>query len=153
MHTYQNLEEFWSFFLREAFHPGIGGPELIFRGVTNKDHSLVPSIGRHNRKNTDNNILALEEALIAEFKRLSIPELDLLPNNDFEWMFLAQHYGLPTRLLDWSTNPLVALYFAVEKDDDTDGAVYLAPRTIIDQYELFDFRTANYTAEQKKSAC
>lgn len=47
-----------------------------------------------------------------------------IPDNDWEAMALAQHHGLPTRLLDWSTNPLVALFFAVEKLPDNDGCVF-----------------------------
>lgn len=42
----------------------------------------------------------------------------------FGWLFLAQHYGLPTRLLDWSENPLVASYFAVNELDDRDGCIW-----------------------------
>lgn len=51
--------------------------------------------------------------MLDAFKRRARPYIDQIPQNDFEWMFVAQHHGLPTRLLDWSTSPLVALYFAV----------------------------------------
>jgi FRG domain len=42
----------------------------------------------------------------------------------FGWLFLAQHYGLPTRLLDWTENPLVALYFAVTEHQGKDGCLW-----------------------------
>lgn len=45
-------------------------------------------------------------------------------DNHFGWLFLAQHYGLPTRLLDWSENPLVAAYFAVLEHPDEDGCIW-----------------------------
>jgi len=138
----ETLENFWNKFDQYAVK-ATSGPPMMFRGVSDKTYKLIPSIARDTYDGTNNNINVLEEQLMREFKRLSVPVLTQYPKSDFEWQFLAQHYGLPTRLLDWSSNPLIALFFAVEKDDNKDGMLYIISHQVTDQYELFDYRTAN----------
>lgn len=89
------------------------GP-LWYRGCGKASYELKPSLYRHLQSKAIDDILLLEKKLIDRFKQRSIP-FHSRPFNDnpWEWLFLMQHYGVPTRLLDWSESPLVGLFFAV----------------------------------------
>ncbi len=55
-----------------------------------------------------------ELKMLRHFQEAARPWTADRPDSDIQWLMLAQHHGLPTRLLDWTSNPLVALYFAVD---------------------------------------
>jgi type I restriction enzyme M protein len=96
----------------------------LFRGVARMSYRLDPSLERAV-KCVPISAKELESKMMHLFKTHAIPYIDHPINNEWEWITLAQHHGLPTRLLDWTVNPLVALYFAVEKHFDEDSAVYV----------------------------
>ncbi|MEQ8178258.1 MAG: FRG domain-containing protein [Amphiplicatus sp.] len=93
----------------------------VFRGCGSVRHSCLPSIGRFDEYDQ-----LQEIRLFHAFKRSASLFLDRTPANDWEWLALAQHYGLPTRLLDWTSNPLVACFFAVASSPYDDDAVIYA---------------------------
>ena len=97
---------------------------VIFRGQTKeKDWPLIPSVGREVDRSR---IPWREQEILEEFRREAIPYIDLIPDNDWQWLALAQHNRLPTRLLDWTKNPLAALWFAVKDSaiDNQAGVVW-----------------------------
>ncbi|MFQ3248058.1 MAG: type I restriction system adenine methylase HsdM [Arenicella sp.] len=100
------------------------GKTIVFRGMSDNSWELKPSAGRLVIKDID--LEKVERNIFSKFKQEALPYLDFTPRNEWEWLSLAQHHGLPTRLLDWTTNALIALYFAVEDDSSkADSVVYL----------------------------
>jgi hypothetical protein len=102
-----------------------------FRGQADIAWELLPSISRIKKPEKCGGLEhfdweEVEEYLLDEFEKQATPFMDFTPKNKWELLVHAQHHGLPTTLLDWTSNPLKALFFSVEDStkDDQDGVVY-----------------------------
>lgn len=106
----------------------------VFRGVSNSNYELISSIERTALNSNSFSLNSYELEVLQSFKlRHRAISAGSEPKDDWEWLALAQHESLPTRLLDWSFSPLIALYFATFPKLDgtnklieasTDAAVY-----------------------------
>jgi type I restriction enzyme M protein len=99
----------------------------IFRGVANKDFKLIPTVGRRGArkdsetgKNLSYDVKEGSKSL-NQFIREARTHLPYEPRTSLEWLAIAQHHGMPTRLLDWTASPLVAAFFAVKGGGFVDG--------------------------------
>ena len=98
---------------------------MIYRGVKSVEYDLKPKIGRIEPTTSSKSKEKNEQEILRLFKERALPYLDFVPETDWDWLALGQHHGLPTRLLDWTRNPLVACFFAVEKESEEDSLIYV----------------------------
>lgn len=124
--TEWEMSGFVEFIQSRLIRGAIDWRRCYFRGQANSNWGLVPSILRYNKLPSEcNTWLEFENLLLEKFQKKGFPLLDYKPQNKLDWLAVAQHNGLPTRLLDWCESPLNALFFAVQNLDlDTDFAVW-----------------------------
>lgn len=92
-----------------------------YRGHSDKGFLLIPGILR----NTGVFDINKERESLKQFKQnAKLLINNVLPKEPYEWFFVMNHYGIPTRLLDWSESPLVALYFVVTDHHEKDGVLW-----------------------------
>jgi hypothetical protein len=137
--------------LAQDFPPG-GTNALWLRGHGDSTWELLPSAGRlaeqgglynPSRMPTKESFYEVENDALQRFRRDSYPFVQR-PLSDWEAITLGQHHGLPTRLLDWSSNPLVALFFAAETHWDKDGSIFAHRRRHESKFYISMFYGQNF---------
>lgn len=118
----------------------VGDPPVWYRGCRNEAFALIPSalrppLGGHSEK-------AMLKRYMQDAHFLMVEP----PASQWEWVFSAQHHGVPTRLLDWTENPLVGLYFASEPTPDPDdvecpGGLWVLNPAGLNAYSLNEKRS------------
>jgi len=125
--------------------------DFVFRGQST-DEPLRPRIARLKPKGSLSNN---EKLMLAEFERQSPPFREFEPKDEWDLLALAQHHGLPTRLLDWSFSALAGLWFCVKKPpkidkkgERLDGVVWLLKT---DKEDFISFPTAESPLHPSKT--
>ncbi len=115
--------------LQSAIFDGVWDPDIlryrdncVYRGMSDAAWGLTPSLNRVCAHD-----MTLERQMLRSFKKYGYADLQLV-SSFWQLLAMAQQFGLPTRLLDWTYSPLVAAHFATEDQDsyDRDGVIFCA---------------------------
>lgn len=120
VHSWSDLQE--ELFLN-AYDPNLGRfrSPYVFRGAQSKKYKLRSALHRMGENYKD-----IEKHLLRNFRRYA--HRDVVERDSvFNWMAVAQHHGLPTRMIDWTYSPLIAIHFATAEIEkfNHDGCIYM----------------------------
>lgn len=102
---------------------------FAFRGVSDAQHDLRTTLAR-----LGGDVVELERHILRSFRKYA--HRDAVPgDSDWNWLAVAQHYGAPTRLLDWTYSPFVAMHFATQRTEEfyLDGAIWCVDYSLTNQ--------------------
>jgi hypothetical protein len=117
----------------------------VYRGQADSEWELIPSLLRRAKEFglTAPQLHEIEKSTLKEFRKdahLFLPHHKIHKEEDLiAWWLLMQHYGAPTRVLDWTMSAYVALYFAVESGVEKDGAVW-----VFRAFSLFEYSQSKF---------
>jgi hypothetical protein len=128
----------------------LNGRHLWWRGQSKSEWNLQTAIYREGMAPD------VERSMCSKFLNKARVRYSKCPNREdyASWLFLMQHYGLPTRLLDWSESPLVALYFAVQEEGFT-GTLWGLDAGSLNKFQIkedYIFSVGHYIMPLFKSA-
>lgn len=137
---------------------------FIFRGMSNSSWPLLPGIYREHQEDEITATVsdasssrkiyqAKEYAILSHFKKEASGLLPHIPmKDDFTWLQYAQHYGVPTRLLDFTANPLVAMYFCCRSESEDNGVIWIINTVSFEYWSnnelICNHLAADYTREK-----
>ena len=110
IHTFEELHQ-----IIEAYDERT----IIYRGMKSAKFPLIPKIGRIVPPRSIGSRETNEQEILRLFQERALRFIDFMPTTDWDWLALGQQHGLPTRLLDWTNNPLVACYFCAYRSGYT----------------------------------
>ena len=120
--------------------------DYVFRGLSCADWPLVTALSR-----LGGNYRELEAHLLRNFRkyaRQSVPVVD----SEWNWLAIAQHHGLPTRLMDWTYSPFVALHFATDRVQSfaNDGIIWCV--NYVGVHEMLPSKLRRLLDEERSNA-